>query len=81
MVRWTNVRPISPDLQEQPARGRHPTAEYRQPFLVHCGDCAHAWTLLHLPITVEMFAKFGTARCPICASKRIYAGEKPLTLA
>lgn len=49
----------------------------KEPFIVHCGDCSHEWAAAYLPMPINLFAKLGNARCPMCGSKKALVGQLP----
>ena len=51
----------------------------RQPLLVHCGDCAHEWPALYLPLVMDkrgqaLMKSAAKAPCPMCAGTNVFVG-------
>lgn len=46
-------------------------------FYVHCGDCAHEWVAIYLPIQLSLMARFKNICCPKCASRKVFVGKAP----
>lgn len=46
-----------------------------------CTACGHVWTVVYLPVPVDMLNKFTKAPCPKChAPKPVMAGKEDLTI-
>lgn len=64
---------------EQTARQKPdaPASTSRTPVIVHCGKCAHEWTVAYAPMEMRKIAVIiGAARCPSCGerAKNIFMG-------
>lgn len=45
-----------------------------------CGTCGHVWTVVYLPVSVDLLNRFTKVPCPKChAPKPLMAGKNDLT--
>ncbi len=50
--------------------------EGKTPFRANCGECGHKWVAAWLPMKILKAAEvLRTARCPLCASGKVFVAS------